>query len=343
MANLLLAFLRRTTLLKFGIQIIMKFSETKCSWSEKPSKSAPIARRDCGSIFKILPTFCGKLFVAFLVLFFLVKKIQAGVLMKILTTAQWEFLILAVLLVIPNIWIQALKWHYLLKLVHPAISLSNAFKSLLVGFPLGFVTPGRIGEIGRAFFIKEIHRRTTLNLAIFDKFSNLFITVVIGLGGLFLLSKNQFLLNFKLTIEIIFLILIGFLLCPILFLPLIKKIFARFSFGGVEYLIIFGFSILFYSIFLLQFLCLILSFQRVNLLFASGAAASVFLVKTLLPISIGDLGVREGSSVFFFNQIGLAPAPAFNAAFILFLINVGIPALFGLCFILNERLTKVND
>ena len=276
--------------------------------------------------------------------FILVKQIQAAALFEVLRTAQWKYLTLGILLLIPNIWIQALKWQYLLKWAHPCMPFANSFKSLLIGYPLGFTTPGRFGEIGRSFFIKEIHPGTTLSLAIFDKFTNLIITVILGLLGIFLLTQNYQFTYHRAIKEIVFFIFIGFLLCFILSPSIIKNIFRRFinvsSLNTKEYLKIFGLSILFYSIFLMQFLLIVLSFQTVNPFYATEAAASVFLVKTLLPISIGDLGIRESAAVFFFGKIGLSMAAAFNASLMLFLINIGLPTLFGLWLLLKNPTQK---
>ncbi|MFQ5822615.1 MAG: lysylphosphatidylglycerol synthase transmembrane domain-containing protein [bacterium] len=322
--------------IKFGIPINMRILEPKYSKIAAPSLSAQTAHKDYGSIFKSRALFWGKVGFALLALYFLIKSIQAATLLEVLKTAKWNYLALAIFLVIPNIGIQVFKWHYLLKLANPATSFSNSFKSLLVGYPLGIFTPGRLGEIGRAFFVQEIHQIKTLKLVIIDKITNLFITFLFGLVGILFLTQN----HYRLILQTALLIYTGTLLCPILFPSINKLIFRRFTeiniFGRKEYIILLCFSTLFYSIFLGQFLNLILSFQVVNPITASGAAASVFLVKTILPISIGDLGIREGASVFIFDKIGLAAAQAFNASILLFLINIGIPTLIGLWILLKK-------
>jgi len=58
-----------------------------------------------------------------------------------------------------------------------------------------------------------------------------------------------------------------------------------------------------------------------------------FGIKTLLPFSVMDLGVREGAAVLVFSQLQLDPAVAFNAAFILFVLNALVPGLGGLALL----------
>lgn len=67
------------------------------------------------------------------------------------------------------------------------------------------------------------------------------------------------------------------------------------------------------------------------------------LVKSMLPISIGDLGIRESAAVFFLGKIGLAESTAFNASILLFLINLVIPSMIGLVLVLKYRLIFVKN
>jgi uncharacterized membrane protein YbhN (UPF0104 family) len=277
--------------------------------------------------------------IAFLVLFFLIRKIRASTLIAVFKTIQWEYFIPSVLLLIPNILVQALKWHYLLKLSRPSISCYRAFASLLAGYPLGFATPGRLGEIGRALLVKEIHKNTTLRLVILDKISNALVTILFGLVGLGWLTQEYLLLNLQPLVKLSLFLLMGSLILLFVFPTILRKIAGRtkmFSFGRKQFSLVLLGAIGFYAVFLTQFLLLILSFGAANPISAAGAAADVFLFKTILPISIADLGIREGASIFFLKTIGVSAASAFNASLLLFLINLGLPTLVGLWFLLKK-------
>ena len=94
----------------------------------------------------------------------------------------------------------------------------------------------------------------------------------------------------------------------------------------------------FYFIFLIQFYILVCSFETASFFPAFLAIASTMLVKSMLPISLGDLGIRESAAIFFLGKIGLLESTAFNASILLFLINLLIPSLVGLVLVLKYRL-----
>ena len=60
------------------------------------------------------------------------------------------------------------------------------------------------------------------------------------------------------------------------------------------------------------------------------ATTSTILTKTLLPISLADLGIREGAAVFFFSKLQVGKVAAFNGSLLLFAVNVLLPTFLGL-------------
>ncbi|MCJ7554630.1 MAG: hypothetical protein MUO34_12180, partial [Ignavibacteriaceae bacterium] len=100
-------------------------------------------------------------------------------------------------------------------------------------------------------------------------------------------------------------------------------------------------SFLFYLCFLIQYVLLVASFSNqlhfVDYLWAGNL---VMFAKTIIPpISLGELGIREGASVYFISRLGESASVGFNASIFLFLINVLLPSIIG--FILLVK--KSND
>lgn len=272
---------------------------------------------------------------------FLVQWTNLTQKIDVFKSAKWPYLTLAILLFPANILIQVHKWHFLLKSAQPAATFSSAFKSLMVAYPLGFITPGRLGEFSRAFFIVGMDSKTAFQLFLVDKLSNLIITLTAGAAGAVILFRHQLTFNLNTLLMTLFL-LAGSLTILLVFGRskwhlAIQKFISKILSHRNSLFKLLSFSALFYVIFLLQFIALIENFQSVNFWMAACAAASVFLVKSLLPISLGDLGIREGAAVFFLHQIAVAPAAAFNAALLLYLLNVALPSLAGLGFLLKMR------
>jgi len=62
------------------------------------------------------------------------------------------------------------------------------------------------------------------------------------------------------------------------------------------------------------------------------------LVKSSLPISFGDLGVREMASIYFLGKFGIDNAIALDASLLLFSFNLLVPAIIGSAFIIKFKL-----
>ncbi len=68
------------------------------------------------------------------------------------------------------------------------------------------------------------------------------------------------------------------------------------------------------------------------------AANLIMFAKTIIPpISFGELGIREGASVYFITLMGESASVGFNASIFLFIINLLIPALIGVGMFLRKN------
>lgn len=260
---------------------------------------------------------------------------------------------IACLLVLPNIIIQCARWHYMLSIVRPDISLFETISSFFGGLVVGFVTPGRIGEVGRSLYIKKGDHLQIVGLVFIEKFYS-FLTVVMGgvWGMVFMFS---YLFHFAAFITWP-LVVVGFLTSMItltvtlhpqwirsflynisVILPARDKLqrlihcFDQFKLKQAR--IYLFYTIFFYLIYIFQFSFLGLAFSNINWPKSLIASTATIFTKTLLPISFGDLGVREGAAVYYFTKFHVDKVAAFNSSMLLFAINVVLPTVFGLFFI----------
>lgn len=270
------------------------------------------------------------------------RAIRPAVLLNTVMAARQELLALATILVIANVAIQVAKWHFLLRLARPEVALQTSVRSLLSAIPLGFLTPGRVGEFGRALFVPDVDAATVVKLTAADKLSN--IAIVVGLGSpalAYFVESARTPLPTGLAIAglLVPALILGVLFTRPRLLP--DKLRPRLSSPTRPrkvYARLLLFAAAFYGVFTLQYILLIQALTSAPLLGSLAAAASVFLTKTVLPVALGDLGIREGASVYFFTKIGASQAAAFDAAFLLFLINIGIPAVVGGGILLTTRI-----
>ncbi|OVE78891.1 hypothetical protein BVY01_04205 [bacterium I07] len=295
-----------------------------------------------------------KMIIAFLMMIILIRNVHfTEIYQAFRHPKNPEFILLAFLMLLPNLYLQTIRWRFLLKSADYSAGWMEAFTSLLGGMVVGFITPGRIGEMGRSLFMRKGFRLQAVGLVFIDK---LYAFVVIMLGGIIgmvivlstAVKQSAFIIWPLCSIGILascigILIVLHpqwirtFLYNLSLLLPYRDKVklligsIDRFSTRHARKFL--WLTILHYSIYILQFCFLAYAFQTFFWGHALIITASTFFAKTLLPISIGDLGVREGAAIYFFTRYGIDKVIAFNSAILLFAINILIPTLFGLVFL----------
>jgi len=215
---------------------------------------------------------------------------------------------------------------------------------------MGFITPGRIGEMGRSLFLKRVDRLQAFGLAFIDKVYSLITILIGGIWGIVFLighlfGYDPFIFWPFCSIALMFTaggvaILLhpqwirSFIYNLSLILPRRDKMkrligcMDQFRKSQARTLVIF--SLVLYCIYILQFSLLAFAFQDMSWKAALTATTSTLFTKTLLPISLADLGIREGASVYFFMKFHVDKIAAFNSSILLFTVNVLIPTLIGL-------------
>ena len=232
--------------------------------------------------------------------------------------------------------------------------------SLFYGFSAGVFTPARIGEyFGRAIVFKNQSLVRVTLATLLDKLFLLIIVAFFGSISSILFIHYYYQVTFYLTIG---LLLSVFALFYLLFLMILNDgfwdnvLFAKLSDSiKLDWLFekvkvfrkidkkyatkMFVISFLFYLCFLIQYALLVSAFSNNNeFLDYLWAGNLMMFAKTIIPpISIGELGIREGASVFFIKQFGESASTGFNASIFLFFINVLIPALMGLTLLLKKN------
>ena len=81
-----------------------------------------------------------------------------------------------------------------------------------------------------------------------------------------------------------------------------------------------------------QMFFLIRSFSDISIAHAVYGTSAMMFAKSVVPISFGDIGTRELSSIYFFSRFGIAQAAALNASLLLFVLNIIFPGIMGAFF-----------
>ncbi|HEX7357751.1 MAG TPA: lysylphosphatidylglycerol synthase transmembrane domain-containing protein [Ignavibacteriaceae bacterium] len=303
-----------------------------------------------------------KVFIAIGLLVYLIFTVDIDKILNAIQNANLYFITAAALLSIINIYLQFYKWKITARVILQENHNSKIWLSLFYGFSAGIFTPARIGEyFGRALVFKN-HSILRVTLAtLVDKIFLLIIVAFLGAISSIIFLHNYYHVTNYLTagLFIILFVLFYFLLLlmfndkfsdNILFTKMRNSIKLHWLFEKIKIFRkldkkyatkMFVISGLFYLCFLLQYALLVAAFsnhdQFINYFWAGNL---MMFAKTIIPpVSLGELGIREGASVFFITQFGESASVGFNASIFLFFINVLIPSLIGLALLLK----KSND
>ena len=266
---------------------------------------------------------------------------------------RFHFVMLAFLLFSLNIFIQYYKWLYILRIYYPRITRLDVFGSIIGGFTLGLITPGRIGELGRGMFLGNLNQWHVTGLTLLDKgFSSLAVLLMGSIACCYLflyyfdLPRSVFIAFVMITI-----FFYGFLYIilknPRKIILILNPWIARITFlrkldhfmlslekmNKKNIRIIFLLSILFSGIVFLQFLLLVEAFSDYPVVSTLSGIIAAMSAKLFVPISIGDLGVREGAAIFFLAKVEVLKIHAFNSSLLLFTMNILIPSIVGIFLI----------
>ncbi len=272
-------------------------------------------------------------------------------------STNWVNVSLCIVLLIPNLYMAFLKWFYLLHKKFPDISTGEVFGSLLFGYTLGLITPGRLGELGRGLFFPQRDKAVITGLNIIDKAFNQLVFFSLGcfslwsmyLGGYLPEWKHLPLVLIPATTVIVLLWLL--LLNPAFIRRLLNRLAARNHlksrllrataalnhFSRRDSLVVLGLSLVWILVVVLQYHVLVLAFTTVSVWASFHAVTSTLFIKTLLPITFADLGIREGIAIFFFSQFQVSRAAVFNASLLIFIINFLTPAISGTYFLFRLK------
>src|ERR1039457_2213146 len=314
-----------------------------------------ISKRYKGLLITIL-----KIVIAGGLLTYLVFKVNLSEIIGALRNANITLILITVLLAVVNIYLQFLKWKITCGYLLEEKRNKKIWLSLFYGFSGGVFTPARIGEyFGRAAAFKDKSLIKVVIATFIDKIFPLMAVACFGALASILfihyyynvsvfLTGSLFILTFVLFYATYTIVLDPRFWNSVLFSrvnksPRLKKIFDNLlilkeldRFYTTQMVFI---SIAFYACFILQYALLTMAFSGNNNFFHYIWAGNlVMFAKTIIPpISLGELGIREGASVFFLHMFGEVHSVGFNASIFLFLINILIPSVIGLFLLLKKN------
>ncbi len=257
--------------------------------------------------------------------------------------ADWRWIAAAIGLGGVMLALRADKWRRLLRRADPETSWAMASQSLLGGLTLGLVTPGRLGEVGRAAFLPPGLRLPAAGLFLIDRAADL---AAIGAAACFgTLGVAPPAWQWPLAVAGGACVGLVFALPALLpaalasrYLPArlrdrlrpatsaLARLRCRDIVANVATCIVLT------GLDIVSLYALAQAFEPVRFAVIAFAFPWILLAN-LIPLTPAGIGVREGTAAAILQAYGVAIPTAVNAVLLLFAINTLAPALAGLAWI----------
>jgi glycosyltransferase 2 family protein len=245
-------------------------------------------------------------------------------------------LMFAIFLLLPMMGLRALRWRYALRCLDIRLSAKDALLYHFASNFIGLVTPGRIGEMVKVYYIKAISRfRDSFVSVLLDRIFDLAFLFLIALAGIWILPVPSGVLIAGLIISAVIITLSLVFMQNIL--DMAGKLVSRISGRAIprqrlaetwqryrpgHYIAMSLYTIASYGIY---YLIYYLAAESIDIEISVAyliACLSMTSIVTFLPISFLGIGTRDISLVFLFGLAGISSADALAYSALLLLISI---------------------
>ncbi len=282
----------------------------------------------------------------------ILSKIDLANTFLIFSTIKVPYLPFIFFLTVPVILVKTFRWRYLLKMQQIDYGFRASLLTFLAGSYVGMITPGRIGELARVYYLKEekkISGGKSLSSLFMDRILDVLILLSFACSGLLIFSVSK-----KLTVLVVALTVLlalgGTLALRREYAQRVLGLLSRLSFfeklahwagisfgdfyGGIEKMRDWRLTLpllLSLSAHLIGFFqCYLISVALnipVSFSYLVFCVAIVRLV-SWIPISIAGIGTRDAILIGLFAVLGLAPELAVSFSLMyLFVLNISVAFL----------------
>ena len=253
-------------------------------------------------------------------------------------------LIITVILLVFSYLLKAMRWRIICKGYGIEVNKKESFRLFLIGTFLGFTTPGRVGELFRANYLKHNGNTLQNSLAtvITDRIVDLSVLLCLSFASILFLEikyhfiNQLFFIEANVSYKLIFLgsvlslfaiLILAFRNSSLFkkfkeklidFLRNLKKI--NLSFSQLLLIIIYTLCSLIIGYGLFYYLAISLD---INIYIIELLAISILVsFIQLLPISILGIGTRDITLIYFFHLNGLSTEMAVSLSFLVLFANI---------------------
>ena len=272
-----------------------------------------------------------------------------------------SLIVIVILMMFLNWFLESLKWRFLISKIEN-LTIKRSIRAVFSGITVSAFTPNRIGEYaGRVFCLEKADRIQGVLITVIGSMAQLLTTIIFGLLGILLLpnlmpkfdillSEIVFAYPIMLFIVVLLIVLLitlflnasifSVVLSKFQFLSKFAKYNQVFSFYNFSDLLeVLLYSIARYIVFTTQFFILLRVFE-VNIIYNEAIiliAVMLFVISIIPSIAITEIGVRGSVALFLFGLVSSNIVGILSATFVMWVINLLLPALIGTIFIFTLK------
>lgn len=290
----------------------------------------------------------GKTAVSLGLMFYLIAKLDLRTIYETFTQVDLELLSLSLPFIALMYLIKGIKWQALLSCINVQIPVKRSLEIILIGNFYGALTPGRAGEVSRAFYLDTENSRS-IPTVVMDRIIDMICLMVLSVLSIVFFFRDRNLIYLMASVMAIFAAGM-FVITNEKIVTLVFGVFSQNTEYKENYIktikeiagnkkVIFSVFSLTLGYYLLNLVVYLIVIKSLNPALNSLLTFSLPIIVVLgnFPISISGFGVRELVSVTIFNLLNESSAYGFSCSIVLYLLTTLLPAVFGFMLTLRKK------
>lgn len=280
-----------------------------------------------------------KILLSLIILYFIFRKLDVSDLIENFRHISVTTIIIVFIVTIARIYLEYRIWGYYLRINPDYITNKNEiFRSLLIGYSLRFLLPGGYAEVGKMYFIDNEKKHSFMSIGI-EKFFQGWKTILFASFAAIFYFRQKFII--PTIIIFVFILLIPFILYFVKYFDRKKSLISYFEEYKKIIPKIFVIQILLMFTTILQYFLIINNFFRFHI-FSAIISIPLIMFFSLIPITFAGLGLRETFAIEVLAKYDISSEVSVTTALTIFIINLLIPALVGVYFLLKYKKEKTK-
>lgn len=290
----------------------------------------------------------GKTAVSLGLMFYLISKLDINIIYGTFTQMNIVPLSFSLPFIFLMYLIKARKWQSLLSCIDIRVPIRRSLEIILIGTFYGAITPGRAGEVSRAFYLNTESSRS-IPTVIMDRIIDMICLLVLSALSIAFFFKDRNLTYLMASVMAIF-VAGMFIITNEKIVTFIFGVFSQNTEYKENYIrtikeiagnkkVTFSVFSLTLGYYLLNLFVYWIVIKSLNPALNSLLTFSLPIIVVLgnFPISISGFGVREFVSVTIFKLLNESSAYGFSCSVVLYFLTSLLPAVFGFMLTLRKK------